>query len=65
MSHCDCETCRRRAWAEEHPTVWRVGGSRGTSGHTIYLGPRLIGMVLDPAVAEQICEVMNGAPVRD
>lgn len=53
------DTALRRAQAALEPDRWRIGGSPGTGGHTVYQGPRLVGMVLNPDDGRAIVAAMN------
>lgn len=58
----EAETTQRRARAAADPTRWRVGGSEGARGLTIYQGARIKLASLDgPQVAAYVVSVLNQA----
>lgn len=55
------EARERRRKAAENPGVWRIGESPGTGGLTVYLGPKLAALYLDPDLAVRVVATMNRA----
>lgn len=54
-------TVLRRRRAKSHPGRWRVGGSPGTEGRTLYQGDRLQGLLLHGDTAAWLAGLANAA----